>query len=364
MNCIVCNNSEWKSFYQSVSHQSVSSDCRAINDGICILQCRECGHLQKAINADYLQRVEQLYNTYQAYQLNEGCEHLTFTGEVPFTRSKQIISNVAHYITGVRTVLDIGCGSGTMLKALHEFNADLVLAGFDVSDHNQENIEKLPGVNAFYSGELSLIAQQFDLIVLSHVLEHITEPEHFLNTILELLSPDGILIIQVPNFLENPLDLFVYDHISHFTKKSLNTLLSGYFPHTYLMPKQIKKELTLFASKKAIAINDSHKTIDDEQAVKLSNRSFIENIEAIVQSVETPVYVFSTGPGGTLLGSMLTVNLAGFVDEDLSRVGKKHLNCPIYSPETLPNNALVILPFLKQLKTTIKSRLMHLNFIN
>lgn len=74
--------------------------------------------------------------------------------------------------------------------------------------------------------------KKFDLIVLSHVLEHITNPKALIYSLKKLLSTKGILIIEVPS-VDNLLngkysfDLLKYFqnmHIHHFTINSLRYL--------------------------------------------------------------------------------------------------------------------------------------------
>jgi SAM-dependent methyltransferase len=66
--------------------------------------------------------------------------------------------------------------------------------------------------------------REFDLVLLSHVLEHVVEPEAFLSQVLRVLSPQGMLIIEVPNGLTNEsLHLF---HPYLYTRRALTTLLA------------------------------------------------------------------------------------------------------------------------------------------
>ena len=364
MKCVQCQGSDWLTFYKSNLSFSVCSDCRPLNFAIEVNQCECCGHLQKRMSNSYHQRVKELYNTYQAYQLNQGSEHLTFTGEVPFTRSNQILKNCEQYFNSVHSVLDIGCGSGSMLKALNIFDHNLVLSGHDVSEHLQEKIQSIKGVENFYSGDLDNINNKFDVIILSHVLEHIDDINEFFNKIKNLLSLNSIVLIQVPNFIENPLDFFVYDHISHFTKKSLHTLLEQHFNHVQLSSKLIARELTFIVSMQPLSKIEKNVCADESSKI-YENLNFIENMENTLMTINEPVYVFSTGPGGTLLGNFLGNNLAGFIDEDMTQEGKLHLSKPIFSPKSVPNESIkIILPFLPDFNEKIKQRLNFLNFIN
>jgi SAM-dependent methyltransferase len=54
----------------------------------------------------------------------------------------------------------------------------------------------------FVSDLLQLAGQQFDLVILSHVLEHLLEPARMLKELGALLKTDGMLLVIVP--LESP----------------------------------------------------------------------------------------------------------------------------------------------------------------
>ena len=77
------------------------------------------------------------------------------------------------------------------------------------------------------------ISKKFDLILINHMLEHISNPKKFLIRLKENLKKNGLLAIEVPNLLQYRLDntlVLSAEHIYHFTEKTLRYLLekSGY----------------------------------------------------------------------------------------------------------------------------------------
>lgn len=77
---------------------------------------------------------------------------------------------------------------------------------------------------------------EFDVVVLSHTLEHIFEPEKLLQEIRRVLNEMGILVIEVPNIEGLPVKIqkirrqnwYGYDprqHLWHFTPKTIHNLL-------------------------------------------------------------------------------------------------------------------------------------------
>ena len=98
-------------------------------------------------------------------------------------------------VAGTR-VLDIGAGGGGIGRSIRpEKPAQLVAIEIDLR-------AQLP-LQELYDevhGDLSpLKGRQFDTIILLDVLEHMSDPFAFLSRVQELLAPNGLIIISVPN---------------------------------------------------------------------------------------------------------------------------------------------------------------------
>lgn len=124
----------------------------------------------------------------------------------------------------VRRVAEIGCGAGWNLFPFHE--TGIAVAGCDFS----------PGLTAFgrslgmdiREGETATLAgDSFDLILLSHVLEHMPDPQRELEQLLPLLLPDGALYIEVPDARAFCFDTLQSAHLWYFTPDHLAHLLAG-----------------------------------------------------------------------------------------------------------------------------------------
>jgi len=74
------------------------------------------------------------------------------------------------------------------------------------------------------------IDEKFDVIWMSHVLEHLLQPDDFFRKIKNMLKKDGVLFIEVPNCEFKPMlksSIEKSPHLYHFTKKSLSILASN-----------------------------------------------------------------------------------------------------------------------------------------
>jgi len=103
-------------------------------------------------------------------------------------------------LTG-RTALDVGCGAGLLAEPLARLGAKVT--GLDASaaliavaqDHARAS-----GLAIDYrSGELAELEGQFDLITCMEVIEHVADPEAFVDLLAKRLAPHGLLILSTPN---------------------------------------------------------------------------------------------------------------------------------------------------------------------
>lgn len=125
--------------------------------------------------------------------------------------------------------LDIGASAGVLLTNLREaFGCEVV--GIEPGDAYR-GFAEAKGLTMFASLE-ELIAsnpKRFDLVSLSHVLEHLSDPLMTLRTIREqLLTENGFLLIEVPNFYAH--DSYELAHLTCFTSHTLQEIIrqAGY----------------------------------------------------------------------------------------------------------------------------------------
>ena len=135
-------------------------------------------------------------------------------------------------------VLDLGCSSGLLAERLQEMGHHVV--GVDV----HEFAESAERMSAFYKADLAQgippeAGVGFDLVLMADVLEHLGRPGELLEQSRDVLTPDGTVILCVPNIghwyprTRATFGRFDYDqrgildatHLRFFTRRSIRKLV-------------------------------------------------------------------------------------------------------------------------------------------
>ncbi|HTD98547.1 MAG TPA: class I SAM-dependent methyltransferase [Mucilaginibacter sp.] len=131
-----------------------------------------------------------------------------------------------------KKVLEVGAGDGSILKLLADQNFAAEYHAVEISDSGVEHIKtrdiaNLKSVQLFDGYKLPFEDNTFDLIILSHVLEHV---EHERLLLRELKRVANYCVIEVPRDYKAGVDnkikhFLAYGHINVYTPTSLRYLL-------------------------------------------------------------------------------------------------------------------------------------------
>lgn len=135
-----------------------------------------------------------------------------------------------------RKVCDIGCGNGSKIEALT--NAGFQVTGIEPDPTARSLAAKSADVFDGTAERLpyQLEGQHFDVVLMSHVLEHCIDPHSAIRNICSIMEPGGLVVIEVPNNAAKGFMRFganwpwtdIPRHINFFTCKSLKILLRSH----------------------------------------------------------------------------------------------------------------------------------------
>lgn len=127
-----------------------------------------------------------------------------------------------------KTVLDFGCGPGGFLCSVREIAKQVV--GVEVDKRLADRAQSESGAVIYL--ELDHVPRdlKYDTVVSFDVFEHLNDPVDYLLRLSDLLSPDGEIIVGVPNFYDVIKEVepeylrhfFHHEHIWYFCRDSLD----------------------------------------------------------------------------------------------------------------------------------------------
>lgn len=130
------------------------------------------------------------------------------------------------------SILDIGCGDGNFLISLKKSNYELY--GIDIDSEVIENLKNRYQIK----GEVTTIGdfktnKKFDVISMSHFLEHSPDPKKTLEKVKSLLKKDGLLLLKLPNINSLSFKIFgrycysldIPRHLFMFSPKTISNYL-------------------------------------------------------------------------------------------------------------------------------------------
>ena len=342
----------------------VTSDCKPWPKGGRLLICKTCGCLQKAIDQVWQSEIEGIYNAYSIYHQSSGVEQSVFNqvSGSSASRSARLLEHLGTHLKLAKTgrLLDIGCGNGALLRAFNNIAPEWRLVGTELNEKYRDEIENIRGVESLQACSPESVPGEFDIITMIHVLEHIPEPAVFLEKLSAKLKPDGILMIEVPDYLRNPFDLLIADHSTHFTSETLAGVIfkAGY--EVVLATRDwVSKELTLLAKKTDRVRLDSIATHAAGQSQAVVCIDWLNQVVASARQLSAANLfgIFGTSIAATWLYGELSGLPAFFLDEDLSRVGRDYMRLPVYHPKDAPPGSHVFIPVPANHGQTLKARL-------
>ena len=175
------------------------------------------------------------------------------------------------------TLLDIGAGTGDFLIQAKKQKWNIV--GVEPNDQAKEQAKK-KGI-LLETTTSNLPSNNFDVITMWHVLEHVPDLSEQIKELKRLLKPNGHLVIAVPNFKSYDAQYYnshwaAYDvprHLWHFSRKAIEGLFQE---------EEIKLQKTLpllFDSFYVSLLSEKYKN-GKMNFLKAFWRGFVSNIKA------------------------------------------------------------------------------------
>ena len=110
------------------------------------------------------------------------------------------VSEVLPYCAGVSSILDVGCKSGAMVAELVHLGLDAY--GVDIGDRCEQywNENNAGIIDRLFKADVTTWKsdRKFDLMILSHVIEHFYDPDKTMINLRSMLSDGGRMVLWFP----------------------------------------------------------------------------------------------------------------------------------------------------------------------
>jgi len=119
-------------------------------------------------------------------------------------------------------ILDVGAGHGYIIDALKNKFPNSITFAVEIDTQMHDTLAKK--TEQVFSSWKDITNTKFNLIIISHVLEHIVNPVEFLLELKSLVKKDGFIFIEVPNnddFHKKSLE----SHLTVFNKNAIERLV-------------------------------------------------------------------------------------------------------------------------------------------
>lgn len=287
---------------------------------------------------------------------------------------KMFVEMLQPYIIN-KNVIEIGCPSGKIAQKVFGFK------NYTIVDPNKDtNI--LLSENMFFDqtffDENYKPDKPIDIIVHSHLFEHIYEPNKFLNTCYNLLANNGIMIFGIPNMefiSNNALSLFsgiFFEHTIFLNKENVSYMLNNnrfeiiniiyYENHSIIFHCQKKSIL-----KNSLITNDFCGKITNYYHIFMRTidnyKHFLNKTNDFISKTTKNVYIFGASYNTQLLISLgLNIsNIKGILDNCKEKQGRLlyGYDLLIYDPSILKqSDSIVILKngiYINEIQEQIKN---------
>ena len=197
--------------------------------------CENCGHTfanpmptQKWLNGYYKKGYRQ--DTHQ----NEDWENIPARSiQEEVARTIRLLHLLRRSKPKAQKSLEIGSSSGSLMAGTQDlYGDDTKVFGVEPNDayrkFSQEQFKKTPqGENAKVYANFSKVPKspKFDLIIISHVLEHITDPRATLKRMHNILRKDGTLLLEIPSLFGGRINPMEFPHVHGFYGETISLML-------------------------------------------------------------------------------------------------------------------------------------------
>ena len=238
--------------------------------------------LNSTLNVFYCERCIFHFTSSSSSELDYTKYYLTNNNyKVPAhynDKDEKCYTFLCNNLENVNTIIDYGCGNGELSDLL---SSNYKVTKFDIG---------LPDPT-----------EKYDCLVLSHVLEHVYNPENFINKISKYISPNQYMYIEVPNAQEyDKMQGFGYlqeinvEHINFFSAYALSKLMIN----CGFTPVNMSEDFFMFSNMKHYVIRGIFKKSENSLLFEKyisEGSNYLNTIVNSLPEIQNRVFLYGCG---------------------------------------------------------------------
>ena len=160
------------------------------------IRCDNCGMVYASPR--FTEKINEEIHSQDKYVEHFKCKVIPSIDYRRNVLAKNKYLQLMEYFRGPGKVLDIGCGLGEVLSIFKEYGWECT--GIDFNDFAVKYAEDNFGIKIIKENVFNIATEeQYDLIMLWGVLEHVYAPYKLLEKAHSLLKENGLLLVEVPS---------------------------------------------------------------------------------------------------------------------------------------------------------------------
>jgi SAM-dependent methyltransferase len=313
--------------------------------------CDACGHIYQVRQApeEILDRHYAQFSNYTCFDVDAA------RNAAPSALTRRLLALAEAHTPNKGLAYEVGCATGPHLT--HFRKAGWTVGGCDPSAKACDQAKQIHGIDIDCGMETEALPQRknLDLILFSHVLEHLKDPRSALMRAHKALSDEGTLLLEVPCATAPhllPPGWFSFEHLHYFSESALLQLLhaTGFAP----IEVRIAFEAYIYPVIAVIARKTKPRTRANDGGVAVTQaRNFLaafaarddklwHNSARRVRHLDGPVYVWGAGVHTAQLFDRTSLlrdaQIKAIVDRDSQKWGLKQAGRDIVNPEIFFND--------------------------
>jgi SAM-dependent methyltransferase len=212
--CPICGDLAWEPLPNPHDGRAILSDLRVLHEPLDKWSCRGCGLARRAAAP----HPELFTSGYTLYDHAPGAPR-----EV--ARQRAYAAWIAKHCAVPGSVLDVGCGNGSLLLALREIWPAATMRGIDPSRESVSHARAV-GVDAVAGTLEDIVVDASELVISVNVIEHTRTPGRFVQALATAVAPGGTLVLVCPDGSRPSTELVFADHLSSFAPVHLARMLN------------------------------------------------------------------------------------------------------------------------------------------